>query len=51
VPNAYPTLTGRQREVLLGKNGKASITHNLEQMGIIGANDEERERAPPSEGC
>src|SRR6202012_2526404 len=36
----HPALTGRQGEVLLGKkSGKASITYNLEQMGIKDADD------------
>jgi methanogen homocitrate synthase len=37
----HPALTGRQGEVVLGKkSGKASITYNLEQLGITGADDE-----------
>ncbi len=37
----HPALTGRRGEVVLGKkSGKASITYNLEQMGIDGADDE-----------
>src|SRR5215471_14379693 len=37
----HPALTGRSGEVVLGKkSGKASITYNLEQMGITDANDE-----------
>jgi isopropylmalate/homocitrate/citramalate synthase len=37
----HPALTGRRGEVVLGKkSGKASITYNLEQMGITGADDE-----------
>ncbi len=37
----HPALTGRRGEVVLGKkSGKASITYNLEQMGIIGTGDE-----------
>ncbi len=37
----HPALTGRQGEVVLGKkSGKASITYNLEQMGITDADDE-----------
>ncbi len=37
----HPALTGRRGEVVLGKkSGKASITYNLEQMGIAGADDE-----------
>jgi methanogen homocitrate synthase len=37
----HPALTGRQGEVVLGKkSGKASITYNLEQMGITGTDDE-----------
>ena len=37
----HPALTGRQGEVVLGKkSGKASITYNLEQMGISGTDDE-----------
>lgn len=37
----HPALTGRSGEVVLGKkSGKASITYNLEQMGITGADDE-----------
>ena len=37
----HPALTGRTGEVVLGKkSGKASITYNLEQMGITGADDE-----------
>jgi isopropylmalate/homocitrate/citramalate synthase len=36
-----PALTGRHGEVVLGKkSGKASITYNLEQMGITEADDE-----------
>src|SRR5579863_6813377 len=36
----HPALTGRQGEVVLGKkSGKASITYNLEQMGIRDADD------------
>jgi methanogen homocitrate synthase len=36
----HPALTGRQGEVVLGKkSGKASITYNLEQMGIKDADD------------
>jgi isopropylmalate/homocitrate/citramalate synthase len=36
-----PALTGRHGEVVLGKkSGKASITYNLEQMGIAEADDE-----------
>jgi methanogen homocitrate synthase len=34
-------LTGRRGEVVLGKkSGKASITYNLEQMGVTDADDE-----------
>jgi len=37
----HPALTGRKGEVVLGKkSGKASITYNLEQMGITDATDE-----------
>jgi isopropylmalate/homocitrate/citramalate synthase len=37
----HPALTGRQGEVVLGKkSGKASITYNLEQLGISGVDDE-----------
>jgi len=37
----HPALTGRRGEVVLGKkSGKASITYNLEQMGITDAGDE-----------
>src|ERR1700733_5709356 len=37
----HPALTGRSGEVVLGKkSGKASITYNLEQMGIKDADDE-----------
>jgi methanogen homocitrate synthase len=37
----HPALTGRRGEVVLGKkSGKASITYNLEQMGIKGTDDE-----------
>ena len=37
----HPALTGRRGEVVLGKkSGKASITYNLEQMGINDAGDE-----------
>jgi isopropylmalate/homocitrate/citramalate synthase len=37
----HPALTGRRGEVVLGKkSGKASITYNLEQMGINDADDE-----------
>ncbi len=37
----HPALTGRKGEVVLGKkSGKASITYNLEQMGITGTDDE-----------
>ena len=37
----HPALTGRTGEVVLGKkSGKASITYNLEQMGITDADDE-----------
>ncbi len=37
----HPGLTGRTGEVVLGKkSGKASITYNLEQMGITGTDDE-----------
>ncbi|HLI84302.1 MAG TPA: hypothetical protein VKV17_10315 [Bryobacteraceae bacterium] len=37
----HPALTGRQGEVVLGKkSGKASITYNLEQMGIADPGDE-----------
>lgn len=37
----HPALTGRRGEVVLGKkSGKASITYNLEQMGIEGTDDE-----------
>ena len=37
----HPALTGRSGEVVLGKkSGKASITYNLERMGIGDADDE-----------
>jgi methanogen homocitrate synthase len=37
----HPALTGRQGEVVLGKkSGKASITYNLEQMGIADVDDD-----------
>ncbi len=37
----HPALTGRSGEVVLGKkSGKASITYNLEQMGITDADDD-----------
>ena len=37
----HPSLTGRHGEVVLGKkSGKASITYNLEEMGITDADDE-----------
>ena len=37
----HPALTGRTGEVVLGKkSGKASITWNLEKMGIIDCNDD-----------
>lgn len=37
----HPALTGRQGEVVLGKkSGKASITYNLEQMGVTGVDDD-----------
>ena len=37
----HPALTGRTGEVVLGKkSGKASITYNLEQLGITGVDDE-----------
>jgi isopropylmalate/homocitrate/citramalate synthase len=37
----HPALTGRSGEVVLGKkSGKASITYNLEQMGITDATDD-----------
>jgi isopropylmalate/homocitrate/citramalate synthase len=37
----HPALTGRRGEVVLGKkSGKASITYNLEQLGIEGVDDE-----------
>jgi methanogen homocitrate synthase len=37
----HPSLTGRRGEVVLGKkSGKASITYNLEKMGIAGTDDE-----------
>ncbi|HEX4274856.1 MAG TPA: hypothetical protein VHZ74_05855 [Bryobacteraceae bacterium] len=37
----HPLLTGRRGEVVLGKkSGKASITYNLEQLGIEGTDDE-----------
>jgi len=37
----HPALTGRQGEVVLGKkSGKASITYNLERMGINDADDD-----------
>ena len=37
----HPALTGRKGEVVLGKkSGKASITYNLEQLGITGVDDE-----------
>ncbi len=37
----HPALTGRSGEVVLGKkSGKASITYNLERLGITNADDE-----------
>ena len=37
----HPALTGRRGEVVLGKkSGKASITYNLEQLGITDADDD-----------
>jgi len=37
----HPALTGRRGEVVLGKkSGKASITYNLEKLGIEGTSDE-----------
>ena len=37
----HPALTGRRGEVVLGKkSGKASITYNLEQMGVTGVDDD-----------
>jgi isopropylmalate/homocitrate/citramalate synthase len=37
----HPALTGRRGEVVLGKkSGKASITYNLEQMGVASADDD-----------
>ena len=37
----HPALTGRKGEVVLGKkSGKASITYNLEKLGITDADDE-----------
>ena len=37
----HPALTGRRGEVVLGKkSGKASITYNLEEMGIADPGDE-----------
>jgi len=37
----HPALTGRKGEVVLGKkSGKASITYNLERMGINGTDDD-----------
>ena len=37
----HPALTGRRGEVVLGKkSGKASITYNLEQLGIEGVDDD-----------
>src|SRR5437667_8582441 len=37
----HPALTGRSGDVVLGKkSGKASITYNLEQMGIADADDD-----------
>jgi isopropylmalate/homocitrate/citramalate synthase len=37
----HPSLTGRKGEVVLGKkSGKASITYNLELLGIADADDE-----------
>ena len=37
----HPALTGRKGEVVLGKkSGKASITYNLEQIGVTGTDDE-----------
>jgi isopropylmalate/homocitrate/citramalate synthase len=37
----HPALTGRRGEVVLGKkSGKASITYNLEQLGIEGVDDQ-----------
>src|SRR5579871_2478562 len=36
----HPALTGRRGEVVLGKkSGKASITYNLEQLGVTDADD------------
>lgn len=36
----HPALTGREGEVVLGKkSGKASITYNLEKLGITGVDD------------
>ena len=36
----HPALTGRTGEIVLGKkSGKASITYNLERMGITGASE------------
>ncbi len=36
----HPALTGRQGEVVLGKkSGKASITYNLEKLGVTDADD------------
>jgi len=36
----HPALTGRQGEVVLGKkSGKASITYNLEKLGVPDADD------------
>ena len=41
----HPALTGRRGEVVLGKkSGKASITYNLEQMGITGRRRRSRRR-------
>ena len=37
----HPALTGRRGEVVLGKkSGKASIAYHLEQLGIIGIDDQ-----------
>ncbi len=37
----HPALTGRRGEVVLGKkSGKASITYNLEELGITGVDDD-----------
>ena len=49
----HPALTGRSGEVVLGKkSGKASITYNLEKLGIDGADDDGDQRdAASGEGA